>query len=307
MAHAAGPLASVVIPAWNAAATITGAIDSALQQDGVVDVVVVDDGSTDSTVQLAEAVTDARVMVIHRSHTGVCAARNAGARAARGEWLIFLDADDELLPGAVAALAGDAHPSVVLACGRVRRTWRDGTQTITELPDPGLPLLQPLLAGSFAVRASTFAAAGGYDERLAFGENTDLGIRLRRLSPASSSVRLVDIVVATIRSDASVERSAAYSERVVRAAYHFLEHHDATLDAMRVRAQYAAVGGVAAARLRRWGEARRFFQRAVASGDRRWSDAGRLAVALLPGIRSLVWSPAQPAGRARLQRRRSHS
>ena len=113
----ANPVAvSVVIPAKNAAAYVGETIASALAQADVGEVIVVDDGSSDDTVAIVRDVHDSRVRLIQNDSAGVSAARNLGARHASGEWLIFLDADDRLRPGAVAALLAAARgaPRAVL-------------------------------------------------------------------------------------------------------------------------------------------------------------------------------------------------
>ena len=100
---------SVVIPAKNVAAYIGETLASALAQREVDEVIVVDDGSTDSTAAIVRAIRDPRLRLMTNDSSGVSAARNLGARHARGEWLLFLDADDRLRPGAVAALLAAAR------------------------------------------------------------------------------------------------------------------------------------------------------------------------------------------------------
>jgi len=95
------PIVSVVIPAYNAAAYVRQAIDSVLTQTYPdVEAVVVDDGSTDETGAIVDAIAlgEPRVNVIHRSNEGRSTARNTGVEHARGEYLCFLDADDWILP-----------------------------------------------------------------------------------------------------------------------------------------------------------------------------------------------------------------
>jgi glycosyltransferase involved in cell wall biosynthesis len=103
-ARATSPAISVVIPAKNAAAYIVETIDSALGQADVTEIIVVDDGSTDDTIAIVRAIRDPRLYLVTNDASGVSAARNLGARDARGDWLMFLDADDRLRPGAVATL-----------------------------------------------------------------------------------------------------------------------------------------------------------------------------------------------------------
>lgn len=99
------PKVSVIIPAYNDAAYIRDSIESALSQPGV-EVIVVDDGSTDDTPSIASACEGVRFMSI--PHSGPSKARNTGILAASGEWMVFLDGDDILLPGAVELLLDTA-------------------------------------------------------------------------------------------------------------------------------------------------------------------------------------------------------
>jgi glycosyltransferase involved in cell wall biosynthesis len=91
---------SVIIPAHNAALFICDAVDSALQQTGVtLEVIVVDNCSTDRTRQIVEHKYHSSVQVVHESRLGIGHARNAGIRLAAGEYIALLDSDDIWLPG----------------------------------------------------------------------------------------------------------------------------------------------------------------------------------------------------------------
>lgn len=97
------PLLSVVIPTWNRAQLVCDAVRSALVQ-GEVEVIVVDDASTDGTVKRLEAEFGTRIRLLRLDHRGGAgAARNAGARLAHGEFVAFLDSDDVWLPGKLEA------------------------------------------------------------------------------------------------------------------------------------------------------------------------------------------------------------
>jgi len=89
---------SAVIPAYNSEKTIGRAIDSVLQQSRPADeILVIDDGSTDRTAEIVHAYAD-RIRLIQQANAGVSVARNTGIAAAAGDWIAFLDADDEWLP-----------------------------------------------------------------------------------------------------------------------------------------------------------------------------------------------------------------
>ena len=93
------PLVSVVVPAYNAARTLPATLDSILGQTVTdLEVIVVDDGSTDDTVAAAGSVQDPRVRVLTQPNGGASSARNAGIRAAQGSWVAFVDSDDVWLP-----------------------------------------------------------------------------------------------------------------------------------------------------------------------------------------------------------------
>ena len=103
-----GVLFSCAIPLYNARQTLERAARSVLDQElDDLELLLIDDGSTDGSGAVCEALAaaDRRVRVLHRTKSGVAAARNAALDAARGEYLTFVDADDVLRPGALAAAA----------------------------------------------------------------------------------------------------------------------------------------------------------------------------------------------------------
>ena len=186
----AAPLVSVVIPTHNRAHVVARAIRSALAQTvSDLEVLVVDDGSTDNTSEVVKAFGDARLRFLALTrNAGVSCARNRGIQAARGGLVAFLDSDDEWLPGKLerqlARLGDDPRASVVY-CG-----WsRADEPTGHDRPSPGAvyyegDVLQPLVDGwtpgtsSFVVRRSTLLAIGGFDEELRAWTDYDLWLRL---------------------------------------------------------------------------------------------------------------------------------
>ena len=136
------PRLSVVVPCWNAASTIDRALGSVLaERDVPLECIVIDDGSTDGTADLVEAMAerDPRIVLLRvPANEGVSSARNRGLSAARGEWLAFHDADDQMLPGGIAALMrSTTDPAVAAVIGQ--RVWSDGERTwlspLYDIPD----------------------------------------------------------------------------------------------------------------------------------------------------------------------------
>ena len=149
---------SVVIPAKNVAAYIGETLASALAQAEVTEVIVVDDGSTDGTTAIVRAIRDPRLRLTTNGASGVSAARNLGAQHASGEWLLFLDADDRLRPGAVAALLAAARgaPRAVLVYGDYNTIDSEGRQIgrrglLKGRRKPSGDVLARLAAGNFIV------------------------------------------------------------------------------------------------------------------------------------------------------------
>lgn len=116
---------SVIIPCYKAAATLRRAAASALADAPAgLELLLVDDGSPDDTGPLCDtlAAEDPRVRALHRPNGGAGAARNTGLDAARGNWVLFLDADDVLLPGLWAALAALSTEADMILFGLTRES-----------------------------------------------------------------------------------------------------------------------------------------------------------------------------------------
>lgn len=139
---------SVVIPVYNGAQTIRRAIDSALGQSWKErEVIVVDDGSTDGTFALLEGYGN-RIRAIHQSNCGVALARNAAIEQAKGDYVAFLDADDEWLPEKLEIQVGvlRSMPDVGVLGGGSE--WKKGGEGRFQVPASREVSLESLLFGN---------------------------------------------------------------------------------------------------------------------------------------------------------------
>jgi glycosyltransferase involved in cell wall biosynthesis len=121
------PQVSVIIPTFNNAQYIGEALNSVFSQDyDAYEVIVVDDGSTDDTQQTLKPYLD-RIRFIYQSNAGSAAARNTGLTLAQGEFIVFLDADDFLLPGKLKQQV--AYLTLKPQLGIVHSGWRIVSET----------------------------------------------------------------------------------------------------------------------------------------------------------------------------------
>lgn len=124
---------SVVIPLYNKEASIKLSLNSVLSQSyHDFEVVIVDDGSTDHSVSKVEEIQDSRIRLIRQENGGPSKARNTGVKNAKGKWILFLDADDELLPDALQYFdrAIKQNPSISFICAPFYRQIQ-GKESLT--------------------------------------------------------------------------------------------------------------------------------------------------------------------------------
>jgi glycosyltransferase involved in cell wall biosynthesis len=167
-------LISVVIPAFNAEAFLTEAIESVLAQDyGPVEVIVVDDGSTDRTAAVASAYP---VECLRQANSGQAAARNAGVAAARGAFVSFLDADDLWRPSKLSTEIAhlQAHPELDYVLVRMQRSLSPGAPWPPGTPASWFKEPQPgTLPSAALVRRTVLDRIGPFETGFRHGSDTE--------------------------------------------------------------------------------------------------------------------------------------
>lgn len=192
---------TVVIPLFNKARYIESAVRSVLAQTlPAVEVIVIDDGSTDGGGELVEALHDERVRVIRQHNAGVAAARNHGIAVARGEWVALLDADDWHHPELLASLrrAHRACPEADMLAAGFRCVPDDGANCFRPWPVSGgeIEVIRdlrrrwmvdiPFCSDTVAVRATRLRAMQPcFPVGESFGEDLDLWFRLGDVTPVA--------------------------------------------------------------------------------------------------------------------------
>jgi glycosyltransferase involved in cell wall biosynthesis len=186
-----GPLVSVVIPAYNSSRTVRATVESALAQTvSDLEVIVVDDGSSDDTADVVTAISDPRVRVVRQSNAGAAAARNAGIREASGQWVALLDADDLWLANKLKRQLEvlDANPSAQ-AVQSGAFFVDDALQILrvvhcTHPTNSLLPFLRfqnmPAVSSAWLIARDLLNRTGLFDEDLVILEDWDMAIRIAR-------------------------------------------------------------------------------------------------------------------------------
>ncbi len=182
---------SVVIPAFQASSTIRDAIDSVLRQTvRDLEVIVVDDGSEDSTSEVVRSVPDPRVRLIRQNNAGASAARNTGIQNAAGEWVAFLDADDVWLPTKLETQLERMQRKADCLASEGSAYFAD-SQLVPFALHRCMPVEEPLLtfarlqnlpnaASSWIVKRQLLDEIGGFDTSLVMHEDWEFSLRLAR-------------------------------------------------------------------------------------------------------------------------------
>lgn len=276
-------LISVVLPTYNRAATLPRAIASVLDQDyRQIELIVVDDGSSDGTPQLLEAIADPRLRSLRLPRNGgASAARNHGVEQARGEWVAFHDSDDEWLPGHLRRLVEAARElgpdyGLITCCTTCPeddtfsyKVW-PGRPAVSDAADvllhslPGTP--------TWLARRADLLRAGLFDARLRNFEDWELALRLSEIT----RIGLVnEVLYVNHRTPGGLfSNEAGYAEALGLV----LARHDAKWSRnRRDLAMYQAIIGHKAFLFGSRGEGRRWFCRAIATAPlapRAWLSLG---------------------------------
>jgi len=192
MPSASNHLVSVIIPTYNRAALVVEAIDSVLRQRRCLfELIVVDDGSTDATASVLTR-REKELRYIRQPHRGVAAARNLGARHARGQWLAFLDSDDLWQPTKLAEQLVFHRQSGDILVSQTEEIWLRNGKRVNPCAHHRKPagdifvesLTRCLVSPSAVLmRRELFEWAGGFDETLTVCEDYDLWLRIANRVP----------------------------------------------------------------------------------------------------------------------------
>lgn len=187
-------LFSIVIPLYNKAAEIGRTIDSVLAQSFTdFELIVVDDGSTDSSAEIVRRCVDSRVRLVSKANGGVCSARNCGIAESSADYVAFLDADDCWDPDYLSEQVKMIADFPMCAMWGINFAELNGGRLVRRL-ETGLPegyrgvvtdyfnmpgrVSDLFCSSSVVIRKEAFGKAGIFDERLKYSEDVDMWWRI---------------------------------------------------------------------------------------------------------------------------------
>jgi glycosyltransferase involved in cell wall biosynthesis len=290
----------VIMPTFNRASTIKQSIQSVLEQDYAdFELLVIDDGSTDNTEEVISSIGDSRVKYIKRSNGGISVARNTGIFQGVGEWMTFLDDDDQVSPDWLSTFNNMLlNSSVGVACIGAT-VYQDNRGPVTVMPRQLNAVYEDVRglfwAGTFAARSFLLKKMGGFADAITCSHATELALRL---IPACHQEGLA--IESTNKALLRINRTDAYARRMrspsclLKGTTYLLEKHGEIIRRSPASlSRYLMIAGVAAARLGSHQESRKFFLRAFVAQPWNLKSFLRLMISLNSSVAEYVWRARQ--------------
>ncbi len=225
---------SVIIPLYNKEQRIKATVESVLSQTfSDFEIIIVNDGSTDDSVNRVSSLKDLRIRIINKENGGVSSARNRGAREAAGDWLLFLDADDLIYPNCLASLAqlSTDYPEADILTGNFETVYSTTKKIINCRVDEKRYIENPfrliwekkwnMRLGSFLLRKTLFRKMGGFHPIMTIGEDTYF---VYELLLQSKSAYTPQVVMSYLREYSSLSgKSVPFNKRI---EYYFTLRND---------------------------------------------------------------------------------
>lgn len=279
------PTFSVVVPFFNNQETLKRAVTSVFNQTySNWELVLVNDGSSDNSINcITHLLKNERIKLINQENSGVTISRNKGAELASGKWLIFLDADDELLNNALENfkrfIEEKGEKLKIIKAGYSK--FRSG---LSQDFIPSETVSQSFLSGSFAIKKELFDQLLGYDIRLKFSENAELH---HRLSLNKEPVGYLGLVVLIYHE--SITGGSKNLQNMIDSLTYILEKHSSTLEP-NVKHLYQQIIGVNWMRFRNFQKARYHFLEAIKYRPSKLATWARLGLAYFPFLAKQLYS-----------------
>ena len=284
-------LFSIIIPVFNRASTVSSTIESVLNQAYKdFEIILIDDGSSDEIEKNISNYIAEKVLIFHaQPNSGVSAARNKGASLSKGEYLIFLDSDDHVTQNWLSDFEKKINPKnpEIIYCG-INRIKDNSLVEYTNPQDPYKDgkCFGNVIPGSFCIKSNFFNKIGGYDTRLAYGENTELSFRIKIENP---SVEFIDTpnLFYTLHenSHGKIERN-----KMNGLLYTINKHPQLFNDNKEMKRRFLSIAGVAAVHCNEFKIARGLFFKAWNINFFSLNDFIRFIISCFPIVGKIIWA-----------------
>ena len=283
-------LFSVIIPLFNRASLVCETLDTLLKQDySDFEIIVVDDGSTDDVkIKLSSFIECGSISYIYQSNSGVSAARNKGASLSNGDYLIFLDSDDLVTKNWLSDFSKiiSTHNPDIIYCGINR--MKDNV--LVEYTDPTNPFKDGksfgnVIPGSFCIKSEFFKSIGVYDDKLAYGENTELGFRIKMASPTTVFINRPNLIY-NLHENSHGKNARNKMNGII---YTINKHPKIFNENKDMKRRFLSIAGVAAVSIKENKRARELFLESWKISPFNLYTLLRLLFSLSPLISKKIW------------------
>lgn len=271
------PFFSVIIASYNRASIVMRAINSVLSQTFAnFEVIVVDDGSNDTTEKVVLSIQDKRIRYVNQENKGVCAARNNGVSKAVGEYLVFLDSDDYASDNWLEDFYQTSliYQTDFIFCDMKRVDLNTQKESIVKAQDPycqGIISESGLyMPGTFCVKPTFFKLVGGFDVNLKYAEFSEFSFSSAKKNPTKSFTKKLGLIY-----EASITGGSKNAQNKIDSNLYIIQKHPWFFKLYpHVLQLYYQNVGVAYFHLSNWAQARHFFFKAY------WIQPWKLKIAL---------------------------
>lgn len=284
------PLFSVIMPVFNRASLVCSTLVAIMKQEFKdFEIIIVDDGSTDDVKNKLFIYIDSRaIKYYYQANAGVSAARNKGASLSQGSYLIFLDSDDSVTENWLSDYASmiSIHNPDIIYCG----INRIKDNVLLEYTDPNNPYKDGksfgnVIPGSFCIKSEFFKTIGGYDDKLAYGENTELGFRIKMENPTTAFISSPNLIY-NLHEDSHGKNSQNKMNGII---YTINKHPQLFNKNKDMKRRFLSIAGVAAISINERTRARELFWKAWKLSPLNFIMLLRLLFSLLPFISKKIW------------------
>ena len=289
---------SIIIPTYNRAKYLPRAIESVLKQDySDWELIISDDGSTDDTeIVVKEYLVDNRIIFIKNKNRGATAARNAGARIAIGEYVTFLDSDDEATPSWLFLFVEEIKKGAkVVCCGY---SYYDHNGIFLKENSPyhlGKIYLNKIgrftNGGVFILDKNLFNQIGGYDENVQSGQHSEMALRLVQVLD-KNDIDIVNIFEPLIKVHVHRDEKIRNNHRALyEGTIYTLNKHRKLFESHKnVYKDYLSIAALGAFKINKKKEAQALFLKAWKIHPTSIKSLLRYFISLFPSIGNKIWN-----------------